>query len=206
MKVWDLPTRLYHWLQVVLVVGLIVTGYQGIMVHVGLGLGLATLLIWRVLWGVVGSETSRFSHFVQSPKTVINHIKGQKQEKPGHNPAGGWMVILMLVVLFLQCLTGLIVAGLVVKIPFADIWLTEGVVESLMGVHAWLAILLPVLIGLHLMAILIYKLRSKPLVWAMVLGVQSRAEQVVLSFESNKRACVVLIASVLVTIAIVAQS
>lgn len=116
------------------------------------------------------------------------------------------MVILMLVVLFLQCLTGLIVAGLVVKIPFADIWLTEGVVESLMGVHAWLAILLPVLIGLHLMAILIYKLRSKPLVWAMVLGVQSRAEQVVLSFESNKRACVVLIASVLVTIAIVAQS
>ncbi|QDO84655.1 hydrogenase [Shewanella psychropiezotolerans] len=206
MKVWDLPTRLYHWLQVALIIGLFVTGYQGVGVHISLGLGLVTLLIWRVSWGVIGSDTSRFSYFVQSPKTVLRYFSEQNQEKPGHNPAGGWMVILMLAILLFQCLTGLVIAGLVEKIPFSDIWLTDRVVESLIGFHTSLAVLLLVVIGLHLMAILVYKLRSKPLLWAMVIGVQIRAEQVVLSFESNKRACVVLIASVLVTIAIVALS
>ena len=98
MKVWDLPTRLYHWLQFALIIGLFVTGYQGVGVHVSLGLGLVTLLIWRVSWGVIGSDTSRFSYFVQSPKTVLRYFSEQNQEKPGHNPAGGWMVILMLAI------------------------------------------------------------------------------------------------------------
>lgn len=206
MKIWDLPTRLYHWLQVALVIGLIVTGYQGAGVHVALGLGLVTLLIWRIIWGVVGSETSRFSKFTHSPKQVISYFGGQHIEKPGHNPAGGWMVILMLSILMLQCLSGLVVAGLVEKLPLSGVWLTDTVVKEITGIHRSLALLLPMVIGLHLLAIIIYKLRSKPLVWTMVVGVQNRVEDAVLGFESNKRASVVFIASVLVTIAIVALS
>lgn len=206
MKIWDLPTRLYHWLQSVLVIVLITTGYHGFGVHVALGLGLVTLLFWRIIWGVVGSDTSRFSKFIHSPKQVISYLGGEHIEKPGHNPAGGWMVILMLAILMLQCMSGLVVAGLVEKLPFSGIGLTDSVVKVITEVHTSLALLLPVVIGLHLLAIIIYKFRSKPLVWAMVVGVQNRVEDAVLGFESNKRAGIVFIASVLVTIAIVALS
>ncbi len=206
MKIWDLPTRLYHWLQAFLFVGLIATGYQGEGPHLVLGLSLFTILVWRVLWGFVGSQTSRFAHFIRSPGRVLRYFRGQYTAGAGHNPAGGWMVLAMLISLLLQCLSGLVLAGFADGLPLADVWLTDSVFDAIALMHGLLAYGLPFLIGLHLIAILLYKLGSKPLVWAMVTGYHQHLNGISLRFESNKRALLVLLAPVLVTIAIVALS
>lgn len=204
MKTWDLPTRLYHWLQAVLFIGLLTAGNQGEGPHAALGLGLLTLLLWRLLWGMVGSQTSRFTQFVRSPHWVFRYLRGQYTEAVGHNPAGGWMVVIMLTSLLTQCLSGIVLAGFADNLPLADIWLTDTVFNAIAQLHGVLASTLPLLIGLHLAAILFYKLRSKPLVWAMVTGHQEQKRNLSIDFESNTRAFLVLLASVLVTITIVA--
>lgn len=91
MKVWDLSTRLYHWAQAGLFVALMASGFSGNGPHVQLGLAMMTLIVWRIVWGVVGSETSRFRQFLRSPKRVFNYLLGREPSRPGHNPAeDGW--------------------------------------------------------------------------------------------------------------------
>ncbi|WP_019616903.1 cytochrome b/b6 domain-containing protein [Psychromonas ossibalaenae] len=206
MKVWDLPTRLYHWLQALLFAALIISGNQGQGPHVQLGLALFTLLLWRVLWGALGSQTSRFTDFISSPKSLFSYFRGKQGHKAGHNPAGGWMVVLMLLSLLLQCLSGLVLGGFADNLPYVDLWLTDSVFSFVELLHVVLAKLLPILIVVHLLAILFYKLRSKPLVWAMVTGYQKHLSAGSVYFVSNKRALLLLVVSVLVTIAIVVLS
>lgn len=201
MKIWDLPTRLYHWAQALLFLGLLITGNSGEGPHIPLGL---TLLIWRIIWGWIGSQTSRFAQFIKPPRDVVRYFHGEITEKAGHNPAGGWMVILMLSTLFIQCLSGAILAGLLDNISILGELLTDSVVGSVAVVHGIVARLLPILVAIHLLAILIYKLRAKPLVWAMVTGYRKEKQGNLPYFESNKRALLVLLASSLVTIAIIA--
>lgn len=75
MKIWDLATRLYHWVQALLFIALMASGLSGNGPHVQLGLALFTLLLWRLTWGVIGSETSLFRQFLRSPKGVIKKLK-----------------------------------------------------------------------------------------------------------------------------------
>ncbi|RTZ17992.1 hydrogenase [Vibrio aquaticus] len=207
MKVWDLATRLYHWLQAVLFVGLMATGFSGNGPHVQFGLLLFTLLVWRIIWGVVGSETSRFKQFVRSPKSVILYLLGREPEKAGHNPAGGWMVIMMLSALLLQCVSGLALGGFFDELPYAQYWLTDELFSVFESMHLGLVNLLPALVGLHVAAILFYKLRSKPLTKAMITGVQAKLEgNSTVRFVSQLRALLVLVVSASVTMAIIAFS
>ncbi|MCW8330957.1 cytochrome b/b6 domain-containing protein [Photobacterium sp. SDRW27] len=208
MKVWDFPTRLYHWLQAGLFVGLAASGFRGEGPHMYLGLGLFTLILWRIVWGFVGSETSRFKQFLRSPKGVLRYLLGRLPVTPGHNPAGGWMVVVMISLLLLQCLSGIVVAGLADNLPLAELWLTDAVFDISVMVHGICARLLPAVVGIHLFAILVYKLRSKPLVWAMVVGVQKKLSVSTgdVAIASNTRALLVLVVAGLVTMAIVALS
>lgn len=207
MKVWDLATRLYHWVQAGLFVGLMASGFSGNGPHVQLGLALFTLLIWRVMWGVVGSETSRFSQFVRSPKAVILYVLGRQQAAAGHNPAGGWMVLMMMSALLLQCISGLALAGLLDGLPLAQYWLTEDVFGALESIHLGLVNLLPAMIVFHVGAVIFYKLRGKPLTKAMFTGVQARLTGVNgVTFVSQLRALLVLVVSASVTMAIIAFS
>jgi len=210
MKIWDLPTRLYHWLQAILFVGLAATGFNGEGPHIYLGLALFILIMWRIVWGIVGSDTSRFKHFISSPKRTIRYLLGKEPSKAGHNPAGSWMVISMIITLFIQCISGLILAGMFDHIPYAESILNDDVFDAVVIIHGICARLLPALVGFHLFAILVYKLRSKPLVWAMITGVQKKESYDQsysnIVFASNKRALLVLVATGLVTIAIVATS
>lgn len=206
MKIWDLPTRLYHWLQVIIFVGLIISGYNGQGPHVQLGLGLLTLIIWRILWGIIGSETSRFKQFVRSPKVILDYFRGNSQTGAGHNPAGGWMVMSLLLCLLLQCISGLVLAGFADNLPLAVVWLTDGVFDVFALVHGLLFYLLALLVCAHVVAVVVYKLRNKPLLMAMITGYQARYTAISLRFESNLKALLVLIAAVLVTMTIVALS
>ncbi|GAB3534491.1 cytochrome b/b6 domain-containing protein [Photobacterium alginatilyticum] len=204
MKVWDLATRLYHWFQAVLFIALIASGFSGNGPHVQLGLALFTLVFWRILWGLVGSQTSRFSQFIRSPITVLRYLTGKEPTQPGHNPAGGWMVVTMIFALFLQCFSGLALAGLLDNMPYMVYWLTDTVFSALESMHYILARVLPMLILTHVGAIVVYKLRSKPLVMAMLTGVQNKmTETGELYFVSQRRAITVFATAILVTAAIV---
>lgn len=172
MQIWDISTRLYHWLQALLFVLLVVTGNTGDGPHVDLGIALMVLVVWRILWGFWGSQTNRFSHFVRSPWNTLRYLFGKLTVGVGHNPAGGWMIVVLLLVLLAQCVSGFAMAGFMDNLPYADVWLTDGLFEVLENVHVYGVTLLQVLVGTHVLAIVIYKLRGTPLLQAMVTGVQ----------------------------------
>ena len=113
MRVWDAPTRLFHWA----IVGLIIFSYASVklewaQLHFLSGYTVLTLLVFRIAWGFVGSETSRFSQFLRSPSAGLRHLisfAGPRapDTEIGHNAAGGWMVLFLLGILLFQTITGL---------------------------------------------------------------------------------------------------
>jgi cytochrome b len=113
VRVWDLPTRLFHWVLVVCIVCLFITGYRGGDVmpwHARFGYAVMTLLIFRIVWGFVGGRWSRFASFFYSPASVVAYLRGRSHPDHlvGHNPLGAGSVFAMLLVLAAQVATGLI--------------------------------------------------------------------------------------------------
>ena len=113
IRIWDLPTRLFHWSLAACLVGLVVTGYTGgsaMNWHARLGYAVLTLLLFRLVWGMVGGRWSRFSSFIYSPGSVMNYLRGRPHPDHliGHNPLGASSVFAMLAVLLTQVATGLI--------------------------------------------------------------------------------------------------
>ncbi|MBM7036045.1 cytochrome b/b6 domain-containing protein [Vibrio ulleungensis] len=193
MKIWDLPTRLYHWGQAVLVVAMIITGNLGEGPHFELGLLLITLILWRIVWGILGSETSRFSQFLAGPKRVFNYLSGREDDSVGHNPAGGWMVLAMILLLFIQCITGMVVGGLFDEVSITAPLITDEVYDLAVATHEWGSTILPYVIGVHLAAIAMYKVKGKPLVKAMVTGHSDLKTSRQVKLESTKKALIVLL-------------
>lgn len=113
VRVWDLPTRIFHWALLVCVVGLVVTGNIGgnaMPWHARFGYAVLSLLLFRVVWGLIGGRWSRFASFIYSPGSLINYLRGQAHPDHlvGHNPLGAGSVFAMLLFLFAQVGTGLI--------------------------------------------------------------------------------------------------
>jgi cytochrome b len=113
VRVWDLPTRLFHWLLVACVVGLVATGYTGgglMQWHARLGYTVLTLLLFRLVWGFIGGRWARFASFVHPPRSVLAYLRGQSHPDHlvGHNPLGAGSVLAMLLVLLAQAATGLV--------------------------------------------------------------------------------------------------
>ena len=105
---WDLPTRSFHWLLVLAVfVSWLSHELEWIRVHTWSGYSVLVLVGFRLLWGFWGSGHSRFRSFLRGPATLVNYWRGNHIDQPGHNPAGGWAVLLLLILLLLQALTGL---------------------------------------------------------------------------------------------------
>ena len=101
MKVWDLPVRLFHWAIVVLIFFAWGTQEWNHMEwHVWVGYTILTLLLFRLVWGFIGSDTARFVRFLRSPLAALRHLAHLRRREPdreiGHNAAGGWMVLVML--------------------------------------------------------------------------------------------------------------
>lgn len=112
VRVWDLPTRLFHWALAICVVGLIVTANVGgnwMNWHLRLGYAVLTLLLFRVVWGIVGGYWSRFASFIYAPGSVLAYLKGRgrPEHRVGHNPLGAFSVFALLAILLLQVGTGL---------------------------------------------------------------------------------------------------
>jgi len=113
VRVWDLPTRLFHWLLVACVTGLVATGYTGgdaMPWHGRLGYAVLALLLFRLAWGFVGGHWSRFRSFLYAPSHVLAYLRGQAHPDHlvGHNPLGAGSVFAMLALLLAQATTGLV--------------------------------------------------------------------------------------------------
>ena len=113
VRIWDLPTRLFHWLLVLCVLGLVVTGQMGgnaMLWHFRLGYAVLSLLVFRLVWGFVGGHWSRWQQLPLRLRLVTDYLH-QRQTAgtwAGHNPIGSWSVLLMLGWLLLQVGTGLV--------------------------------------------------------------------------------------------------
>ena len=112
VRVWDLPTRLFHWALVVCIVGLVTTaqiGGNAMEWHFRFGYSVLTLLLFRLLWGFVGGHWSRFSTFLYSPANLLRYLRGHEVDgQPlGHSPLGALSVFAILGLLLLQVGTGL---------------------------------------------------------------------------------------------------
>ena len=111
IRVWDPLVRIFHWGLVLAFTVAYLSGDEESSLHIYSGYVVLGLITFRVLWGLIGTCYARFSNFVYSPKTVIQYLKGLAAKKPehymGHNPAGGWMVIAMLLCLSIVSVSGL---------------------------------------------------------------------------------------------------
>ena len=174
--VWDSFIRGYHWLQALTIGGLWYTGTEGLMDwHFSLAYFLLALITTRLIWGVFGSETAQFRHFVHSPITVVKYlaasIRGEKgSDAAGHNPAGAYMVVAFMILLATQLTTGLFANDdIISEGPFA--YLVSGETSSfLTEIHALNFNIILGAIGLHLTAIAVYLLRKENLITPMLTG------------------------------------
>lgn len=177
VRIWDLPTRLFHWLLVAFVTGLVITGHVGgnaMVWHFRLGQAVLVLLLFRVVWGFVGGHWSRWRRLPAGPAKVLSYLRTPSSGHtwPGHNPLGSWSLLFMLSWLMLQVGTGLISDD---EIAYAGplTSLVSGTLVS--AATAWHKgtgkIGLLALVLLHVLAIVWYRVRkSQALIPAMVHG------------------------------------
>lgn len=204
VTVWDLPTRLFHWSIAALFVILWVSAEQGVtQVHLWSGLAVLTLVIFRVMWGFLGSTTARFSSFIKSPAAAFGYIgsmlRAEKRPYAGHNPAGGWMILTIIVVLGLQAATGLFSNdGHLFKGPLAYI-IDKDLSDTLAGIHELLFDILLALIVIHILVVLGYLLLKRDnLIRPMITGVKERGQVpfgIKLNFVNNTAAAILLFLS-----------
>ena len=177
VRVWDLPTRAFHWALVLAVVSLVLTAeFDALVWHMRIGLGVGALLVFRLLWGVVGGRWSRFGSFVRMPATILRYVRGQVQPGDhfdvGHNPMGALSVLALLALLLLQVASGLVSDDEVATTGPLNRFVTSSVASLATGWHAEVGkLILIVLVLLHVGAIVYYRRKKQiNLVTPMITG------------------------------------
>lgn len=176
IKLWDLPLRLFHWALLICVAGAIASIEIGenVEVHQYFGYAILSLLIFRVIWGVVGGSHARFVSFIHGPGTVLDYLKRMKEHKGpsiGHNPLGALSVLGMLAALLVQATSGLFLTDeIMFEAPLFK-YISGATASLLAEIHEINAAIIFTLIGLHLAAILFYRfIKRENLITPMVTG------------------------------------
>ena len=182
VKVWDAPTRLFHAAIVLLIASSYVTIHYAsganmdrlMSLHRLSGYAMLTLLLFRLAWGFVGSETSRFGQFLRNPLKGLRHLvqfgRREPDEQVGHNAAGGWMVLVLLATLGVQAVSGLFTFDDVPEGPLGGA-VGEATAYWLTSVHRANFTVLLVLMGLHVLAVAAYGVvKRQNLVRPMITG------------------------------------
>jgi len=181
IRVWDLPTRLFHWLIVIFVFISFTTGLIGgnwMSYHLKSGYTILALLIFRLIWGFWGGRYSRFVSFVRGPIAVIQYAKKLVRKDShrilGHNPMGGWSVLAMLAALFIQAGTGLFANDDIATQGPLYGWVSKATSDWLTGIHIFNKGVILFLIVLHLSAVFFYLLiKHDNLIVSMITGLRS---------------------------------
>lgn len=177
VRIWDLPTRIFHWALAACIVGLVITanvGGNAMVWHFRLGYTVLALLVFRLVWGLMGGRWSRFSAFLYSPARLVQYLRGapHPEDGIGHSPLGALSVFVLLAVLAAQVGTGLLSDD---EIAFAGP-LTQYVSNTVVGLatnyHKDIGQFLVLsLVGLHVLAIIFYvRVRKQQLVRPMLDG------------------------------------
>ena len=178
VRIWDLPTRLFHWTLLALVVASFVSGRIGgnaMKWHMLSGYTILTLIVFRLLWGIAGSRYARFASFVRGPgevlATLLATVRGSATPHAGHNPLGALSVLALLVALFVQASTGLFANDdISTEGPLAKL-VSGAVSESLTSIHRINRYVILALVALHLAAIAFYTwVKRERLVGPMITG------------------------------------
>ena len=178
LKVWDLFVRISHWLIVLLVVSAYLTANYGDSTfkwHSLNGYAIFVLVLSRVIWGVVGSSTSRFSQFIKSPFQVFYYLRNLLRGNPpnyiGHNPAGGWMVAILWLVLLSQAITGLFSSDDILAEGPLSYTVSASIVSTMTSLHHLFFSLLIGLVVLHIVAVIYHQwVKKEKLIQAMFHG------------------------------------
>ena len=176
VRVWDLPTRVFHWGLVLGIVGLVITGNVGgnaMVWHFRFGLTVLSLLLFRLVWGLVGGRWSRFASFVYSPRSLINYVKGngKPQHSVGHTPLGAGSVFALMAILLAQVGSGLFSDDEIASAGPLTRFVSGATVNLATNYHKnigkWIVL---ALVLLHVAAILFYLWRKHNLIRPMVHG------------------------------------
>ncbi len=172
-RVWDLPIRLFHWLLVASIAFAYVSGTLGgnlIDWHGRAGFFIVGLVVFRIVWGFIGTATARFTSFVRGPGAIRAYLRGEWRGI-GHNPIGALSVLALLGLVAAQAATGLFTNDdIAYQGPFAD-WVGKDLSDRFHTWHAWLQNGLLALIALHVGAIVFYlHVKKENLVKPMLTG------------------------------------
>ena len=178
--IWDLPLRVFHWALVICVVVSVVSAKLGATaVHERSGLAVMGLILFRVIWGGIGSQTARFTTFVKSPAAVLasacHLVIGQTDNQSGHSALGGYATLLLLMVCLVMAVTGSFSTDdILYDGPFAH--LAPDYVNTASRIHHLTEKILFAVIAMHVLALFIYFWRlKKNLVPAMITGRRANA-------------------------------
>jgi len=163
VKVWDVPTRIFHWLLVMLVAAAFASGFVGgnwIEWHGRFGLAIVGLLVFRIVWGFVGSTYARFAQFIPGPARVLAYLRGQWHGL-GHNPLGAFSVLGLLGLTLFQVSSGLFADDDISFTGPLKALVSQDTSNWLTGLHRLGVWLLGALICLHVASIVFYALAKK---------------------------------------------
>lgn len=162
IKVWDFPTRIFHWSFAAVVILAFATseGDALLSLHIFLGTVLVGFVAFRAVWGVIGSRHAQFGDFVHGPATISDYAKRLLSFRPpysvGHNPLGGWMVLALLGVVLVASLTGMMV------IEDGYVGPLSGFAGGIFGhLHEGLGSFVMVLVGVHVAGVLAHMVISR---------------------------------------------
>ncbi len=178
IKVWDLPVRIFHWSLATSFFVAYISEDHFMTLHSLAGYLIGGLILFRLIWGFIGTEHARFRDFAYAPNTVLTYLKRvisfKAEHYTGHNPAGGAMVFVLLVFLALTVLAGLVAyGGEQASGPFAGVMasMPHAVEEAAEEVHEFFANFTLLLVLLHLVGVLLASLQHREnLVRSMVTG------------------------------------
>ena len=176
IRIWDPWVRITHWAIAALLVLSVASGLRGDFdTHFRVGYALLALVLFRIAWGFFGSDTARFAGFLKSPRAALRHLAEFRtrapETTPGHNPAGGWAVALLLALLLAQAGTGLMANDAIFTFGPLARRVGPDVSDAATSLHIRVWIILLAVVALHVAAVFAYAiLRRTDLIGAMITG------------------------------------
>jgi cytochrome b len=206
IRVWDLPTRAFHWILAASIVGSIVSakvGGNAMVLHFRLGYLALALLLFRVLWGLFGGRWSRFAGFVRGPATVWRYLRGRHRPEEhlevGHSPLAALSVLALLAVIGLQVGSGLVADDEIANVGPLNRYVSGALAAWMTGWHkSWGQWLLIALVALHLGAIAYHRfVRGRGLVVPMISGDKRLPPGVPASLDGRPQSLLALVLAAL---------
>jgi cytochrome b len=180
-RVWDVPVRVFHWTLVLAIVAAFVTNRLGVayfQYHVWCGYLVLVLILFRIVWGLVGTKHALFSNFVRGPKATVRYaakfIRGRREHYAGHNPLGAWMIVTLLGMLGIQALLGLVADDEIFNTGPLSGYVSHEVSLRLTSIHRIMFYWIAAAIAIHILAVLAHTfLAQENLIRAMLTGHKS---------------------------------